>query len=1024
MSIVSSLCPAISDQPPALIRSAAALVLSTHFFRRGRLSALGAAVVLGALGALSTNASGQGTTIVANQPMGEAKGVLPGRVVWAHDPAAVNQSCVVNTPGAAWYFPANNNQTVIDGMVSTALRNLTGKTNDSAAWAAIFQFHNAAVGKGAVNYVRGEKIFIKINATSAWSGNFNPADLTPNSDPTSPYSFVSETSVGPVLSVLRQLVNVVGADQSDIYVGDPLKHIYKHLYDAWHGEFPNVHYLDNSGSTNLGREVVVPSATATIYYSDRGTILRTDPADAVVTTDHLYTISEMADYVINLPMLKGHKRAGMTMFAKNNFGSQTRADASHLHNGLVAPTEMPLNAPQDAPRGGYGLYRIQVDLMSHSMVGKKNLVFLMDALWATDFELDLPLKWQMPPFNNTFMSSIFASLDPVAIESVGYDFLRTEFTVNRLPAAGIYVQMPGVDDYLHQAADSVNWPTGIVYDPDNTGTPIGSLGTHEHWNNASAMQYSRNLSPTGTGIELIKTTETIGVDLIADQTVVAGGTVSFTVAATGMAPLSYQWQREATGSSTWSNLSEGGAYTGTRTSTLTVNGTTAAMTGDAFRCVVSNGANPDAPSNAVALTVTTDAVFLQRLFKAVLGRDVDPGAVTSFGAALAAGRTPPEVLGDLFGSAEYNLRQVEPAIRLYYAAFARMPDYAGLQNWTNALQGTSLTLTGAADQFAASPEFTLKYGSLDNTGYVQQLYRNVLGREADPTGLANWVGQLGSGSSRGTVLVGFSESEEFKGELASQVEILRSYSLLLKRMPTSTELQNWLEFLKGHGQTDNLVAQQYPAGLADSDYVKAVFQGFLCRAADAGALSTFTAALAAGTLTHGGVVDSVLSSAEFTTYVAPVSRLYLAAFQRVPDQPGLLNWVNFARAGNSLQSMADAFAASQEFTNRYATLSNNDYVSQLYQNVLGRAADPDGLAHWTGMLASGTTRGQVLTGFSESQEGIQLFAPTLRTFLSYDAFLNAAPTQPQLAYWTNYLTTLTDQMRQTILDDPTFTTGG
>jgi hypothetical protein len=76
------------------------------------------------------------------------------------------------------------------------------------------------------------------------------------------------------------------------------------------------------------------------------------------------------------------------------------------------------------------------------------------------------------------------------------------------------------------------------------------------------------------------------------------------------------------------------------------------------------------------------------------------------------------------------------------------------------------------------------------------------------------------------------------------------------------------------------------------------------------------------------------------------------------------------------------------------------------------------------MLASGTTRGQVLTGFSESQEGIQLFAPTLRTFLSYDAFLNAAPTQPQLAYWTNYLTTLTDQMRQTILDDPTFTTGG
>ena len=206
--------------------------------------------------------------------------------------------------------------------------------------------------------------------------------------------------------------------------------------------------------------------------------------------DYLYTISDQADYVINIPMLKGHKRAGMTMFAKNNFGSQTRADASHLHNGLVAPTNCP-----NVTRGTYGLYRVQVDLMGHSMLGKKNLVFLMDALWATDFELDIPLKWQMPPFNNSFMSSVFASLDPVAIESVGYDFLRSEFTANRVPAAGTYVQMPAVDDYLHQAADSANWPTGIVYDPDNTGTPIGSLGTNERWNNATAMQYSRNLSP-------------------------------------------------------------------------------------------------------------------------------------------------------------------------------------------------------------------------------------------------------------------------------------------------------------------------------------------------------------------------------------------------------------------------------------------------------------------------------------------------------------------------------------------------
>ena len=60
----------------------------------------------------------------------------------------------------------------------------------------------------------------------------------------------------------------------------------------------------------------------------------------------------------------------------------------------------------------------------------------------------------------------------------------------------------GVDDYLHQAAESSNWPEGITYDPDNSGKPLPSLGVHEHWNNAENKQYSRNLGLTG-GIELI-----------------------------------------------------------------------------------------------------------------------------------------------------------------------------------------------------------------------------------------------------------------------------------------------------------------------------------------------------------------------------------------------------------------------------------------------------------------------------------------------------------------------------------------
>jgi hypothetical protein len=313
-----------------------------------------------------------------------------------------------------------------------------------------------------------------------------------------------------VLAVLRQLVNVVGVAQSDIYIGDPMKHIYKHLYDAWHGEFPNVHYLDNSYST-LGREKVVKGTTPRIIYSDHGTILKDQVWDAgrLGTTpwyrDKLYTVFDSTEYLINIPMMKGHKRAGMTMFAKNHFGSQTAGDASHLHKGLVAPREMEIGIE----RPGYGLYRVQVDLMTSSILGKKNLVYIMDALWSTNYELNIPLKWQMEPFNDDWSSSVFASLDPVAIESVGYDFLRSEYTVDGEATA--YVQMDGTDDYLHQAADSSNWPAGIKYDPDSIGVHVYSLGVHEHWDNEINMKYTRNLG-TGNGIELYKVE---GTDAIA-----------------------------------------------------------------------------------------------------------------------------------------------------------------------------------------------------------------------------------------------------------------------------------------------------------------------------------------------------------------------------------------------------------------------------------------------------------------------------------------------------------------------------
>ena len=108
------------------------------------------------------------------------------------------------------------------------------------------------------------------------------------------------------------------------------------------------------------------------------------------------------------------------------------------------------------------------------------------------------------------------------------------------------------------------------------------------------------------------------------------------------------------------------------------------------------------------------------------------------------------------------------AFRLYLAALGRTPDSSGMATWMNAINGGT-DLEHVANGFTHSTEFQSKYGDLNNAEYVHQLYANVLHREPDAAGLANWVGALNSGETREHVLVGFSESAENHAHAAEMV---------------------------------------------------------------------------------------------------------------------------------------------------------------------------------------------------------------------------------------------------------------
>ncbi len=87
------------------------------------------------------------------------------------------------------------------------------------------------------------------------------------------------------------------------------------------------------------------------------------------------------------------------------------------------------------------------------------------------------------------------------------------------------------------------------------------------------------------------------------QSMFTGQSVAYTAFATGIPVPTYQWQRLSAGATSWSNITSAGGFSGATTQTLTIASVNTAMSGDQFRSVATNGANPDAISAVATLSV-------------------------------------------------------------------------------------------------------------------------------------------------------------------------------------------------------------------------------------------------------------------------------------------------------------------------------------------------------------------------------------------------------------------------------------
>lgn len=226
--------------------------------------------------------------------------------------------------------------------------------------------------------------------------------------------------------------------------------------------------------------------------------------------------------------------------------------------------------------------------------------------------------------------------------------------------------------------------------------------------------------------------------------------------------------------------------------------------------------------------------------------------------------------------------------RLYDTVLDRAPDAIGLDSSVDRLEN-GLSLTQLATFLADSPEFQQATGGLGNGAFVNYIYQTALGRVADDAGHAYWVGQLDQGLSRGSFLVGFSESTEHRDRTTAAVEpgyiqsddnaqaVALLYDSAVGRLPDVPGLAFWTSELNSGNRSLIQVAQEFASsgefqtaisGKSNTALVDYMYQNTLDRPADADGRAFWVNQLNTG-LTHEQLLLSFSQSAEHAVLLAP-----------------------------------------------------------------------------------------------------------------------------------------------------------
>ncbi len=290
----------------------------------------------------------------------------------------------------------------------------------------------------------------------------------------------------------------------------------------------------------------------------------------------------------------------------------------------------------------------------------------------------------------------------------------------------------------------------------------------------------------------------------------------------------------------------------------------------------------------------------------------------------------------------------------------------------------SLTQLSEFGNLKPTVDFSQFYANLATT-WLGADARQILGRDHGDIGFLNSPGSSTAGKS-GPVAVGSSTIVQ------KRAQIIRLHIAAFGVDPADGAMDQWSTPFVGGSRSLVAIAnsmvqsdrfRQTHGSLTNAEFVKLLYRNMFDREPGSSALTHWTNTMSQGT-SRGAVLAELSQSEEFqkvsadrvwrVELVGPVGRLYRAYFLRRPDDQGLTYWIN---SRLPLNTVSDEFAASKEFTNRYGSLNNAEFVELVYRNVLARQAEKEGFDYWLRLANRGTPRGDIMTGFSNSVEFIR-----------------------------------------------------